>query len=136
MGQPENSGNVDKVLRRFDEQHSKYKFMEYNLLSKRRRLKAQIPDLSRSLDMIKKLKDQKEEMETEFVLSEQVYIKAAIPPTQTVGLWLGANVMLEYSLGDAEELLTNNIAAATRNLGCVEHDLDFLRYVIFFMEIS
>jgi len=127
MALPENAGNVDKVLRRLDEQHSKYKFMEYNLLSKRRRLKTQIPDLSRSLNMIHKLQAQKEEMETEFLLSDQVYIKAVVPPTQTVCLWLGANVMLEYTLGDAEKLLTSNIAAATRNLGYVEHDLDFLR---------
>ncbi|GLV31821.1 merry-go-round [Carabus blaptoides fortunei] len=127
MALPENAGNVDKVLRRLDEQHSKYKFMEYTLVSKRRRLRAQIPDLSRSLDMIRKLQTQKDEMETEFLLSEQVYVKAVVPPTDSVCLWLGANVMLEYTLEDAEKLLSSNIVAATRDLGCVEHDLDFLR---------
>ena len=49
-------------------------------------------------------------------------------PTKTVYLWLGANVMLEYSLEDAENLLTTNMATAKKNLSCVEHDLDFLRY--------
>lgn len=44
-------------------------------------------------------------------------------------LWLGANVMLEYTLEDAEKLLTSNMATAKKNLDCVEHDLDFLRYV-------
>lgn len=48
-------------------------------------------------------------------------------PTKTVYLWLGANVMLEYSLEDAENLLTTNMATAKKNLSCVEHDLDFLR---------
>lgn len=37
--------------------------------------------------------------------------------------------MLEYSLEDAEKLLTSNMATAKKNLSCVEHDLDFLRYV-------
>lgn len=37
--------------------------------------------------------------------------------------------MLEYSLEDAEKLLTSNMATAKKNLACVEHDLDFLRYV-------
>lgn len=129
MSRPENTGNVDKVLKRLDDQHAKYKFMEFNLLSKRRRLRSQIPDLKRSLSMIEKLETEKEEFETQFLLSDQVYAKAVIPPTSTVCLWLGANVMLEYSLDDAKELLQQNVTAANRNLGYVEHDLDFLRFV-------
>lgn len=75
MNLPENSGGVDKVLRQLDEQHGKYKFMEYTLNTKRRRLRQQIPDLARSLDVIEKLKTQKEEMETQFLLSDQVFLK-------------------------------------------------------------
>lgn len=37
MAQSENE-NADKVLKRLDEQHQKYKFMEFNLESKKRRL--------------------------------------------------------------------------------------------------
>lgn len=127
MIKPENSGNVDKALKRLDEQYSKYKFMEFNLLSKRKRLRSQIIDLKRSLLMIEKLQKQKEEFETEYLLSEQVFVKAVIAPTDTVCLWLGANVMLEYTLDDAEKLLTENIATATKNLNCIEHDVDFVR---------
>ncbi|XP_014219464.1 prefoldin subunit 3 [Copidosoma floridanum] len=130
MAKPENNGSVEKVLKWLDENHSKYKFMEYNLVNKRRRLREQIPDLENSLEMIKKLQDEKnnsQDMETRFVLSDQVYAKATITPTDRVCLWLGANVMLEYTLNDAQELLTKNIQAAKKNLGYVEHDLDFLR---------
>lgn len=102
--------------------------MEYNLVTKKKRLRSQIPDLKRSLVMIEKLQTQKEEFATEYLLSEQVFLKAVIPPTENVCLWLGANVMLEYSLADAKDLLSNNMKMATKNLGCVEHDLDFLRY--------
>ncbi|XP_018328210.1 prefoldin subunit 3 [Agrilus planipennis] len=127
MAKPEFAGVVDKALKKLDEQHCKYKFMEFNLLSKRKRLRSQIPDLKRSLSMIERLRIEKDEFETEFLLSEQVFAKAVVPPTNTVCLWLGANVMLEYSLDDAEKLLTDNIAAATKNLKQVEYDLDFLR---------
>nr|QBH72836.1 prefoldin subunit [Brunneria borealis] len=130
MALEENGGDVDKVLRRLDEQHSKYKFMEYNLASKRRRLKSQIPDLENSLNMIKLLQKQSgspKEIETQFLLSEQVYVKALVPPTDKVCLWLGANVMLEYPLEEAMNLLVKNIDTAKKNLGYVEHDLDFLR---------
>ncbi|XP_043685885.1 prefoldin subunit 3 [Vespula pensylvanica] len=129
MARPENE-SVNKVLQKLDENHMKYKFMEYNLVNKRRRLKAQIPDLERSLEMIEKLqieKDNSHDLETQFLLSEQVFAKATIPPTGKVCLWLGANVMLEYTLDDAQEMLTKNIEAAKKNLGYVEHDLDFVR---------
>lgn len=138
MAKPENE-SVDKVLRKFDESHGKYKFMEYNLVNKRRRLKAQIPDLERSLEMIEKLqieKNNSHDLETQFLLSEQVYAKAIIPPTDKVCLWLGANVMLEYTLDDAQEVLTKNIEAAKKNLGYVEHDLDFVRDQFTTMEVN
>ncbi|KAL6432295.1 hypothetical protein ACFW04_006734 [Cataglyphis niger] len=138
MAKPENE-SVDKVLRKFDESHGKYKFMEYNLINKRRRLKAQIPDLERSLEMIEKLqieKNNSHNLETQFLLSEQVYAKAIIPPTDKVCLWLGANVMLEYTLDDAQEVLTKNIEAAKKNLGYVEHDLDFVRDQFTTMEVN
>ncbi|KAF7283791.1 prefoldin subunit 3-like [Rhynchophorus ferrugineus] len=127
MARAENNGDADEVLKKLDSQHAKYKFMKYNLISKKKRLQNQVPELKRSLTMIEKLENQKDEFETQFLLSDQVFAKAKIPPTETVCLWLGANVMLEYSLEDAKKLLTQNITAAERNLGNVDHDLDFLR---------
>ncbi|KAL6267649.1 LOW QUALITY PROTEIN: prefoldin subunit 3 [Pogonomyrmex barbatus] len=135
MAKPENE-SVDKVLRKLDESHGKYKFMEFNLVNKRRRLKSQIPDLERSLEMIEKLQREKDGLETQFLLSEQVYAKAIIPPTDKVCLWLGANVMLEYTLDDAQEVLTKNIEAAKKNLAYVEHDLDFVRDQYTTMEVN
>ncbi|GAB0094981.1 Prefoldin subunit 3 [Sergentomyia squamirostris] len=127
MALSENDNNSDRVLRKLDEQHGKYKFMELNIFTKRRKLKTQIPDLARSLEMINVLRNQDGDMETQFLLSEQVFVKTSIPPTKTVCLWLGANVMLEYPLDEAEVLLKQNMEAAIVNLKCLEHDQDFLR---------
>ena len=41
----------------------------------------------------------------DFALSDQVFAKAKVPVTYTVNLWLGANVMLEYTLEDAKDIL-------------------------------
>ncbi|XP_076317424.1 prefoldin subunit 3-like isoform X1 [Tachypleus tridentatus] len=123
-------GNAEAVLKRFDEQHNKYKFMELNLLQKKRRLKKQIPDIKSSLDILRQLKSKQEateEMKTHFLLSDQVYVKAEVPPTDKVFLWLGANVMLEYTLSDAEALLSKNLQKASHNLLQLGEDLDFLR---------
>lgn len=129
MAQSENDNSADKVLRRLDEQHSKYKLMEYNISARRRKLKIQIPDLAKSLEMIDILREQTEDKETQFLLSEQVFLKTNIAPTKTVCLWLGANVMLEYPLDEAEVLLKQNMESAEQNLKCLEHDQDFLRYL-------
>lgn len=136
MAKPENSAGADKVLKQLDEQHNKYKFMEFNLVTKKRRLRLQIPDLNRSLEMVNLLKQQKEEMDTHFLLSEQVFVKAKVPPTETVCLWLGANVMLEYPLDEAEQLLQKSVETADKNLEQLEHDLDFLRDQITTTEVN
>ncbi|XP_064604579.1 prefoldin subunit 3-like [Liolophura sinensis] len=130
MKQSENNESTEGVLKRLDEQHSKYKFMEYNLNTKKSRLKTQLPDIKTSLDIVKHLqskKDSTEPLETRFLLSDQLYAKARIPPTEKVCLWLGANVMLEYNLDDAEKLLEKNYDAASRSLAQVEDDLGFIR---------
>lgn len=55
------------------------------------------------------LRKETEERETQFLLSDQVFIKTMVPPTKTVCLWLGASVMLEYPLDEAEVLLKQNM---------------------------
>lgn len=129
MAQDENDNNAEKVLQKLDEQHGKYKFMEFNLDARRRKLKQQIPDLRKSLEMIQVLREQTDDKETQFLLSEQVYVKTIVPPTKTVCLWLGANVMLEYPLDEAETLLKQNMKSAVSNLKSIEFDQDFLRLV-------
>lgn len=123
MSLPENDNQAEKVLKSLDEQHSKYKFMEMNMIARKRRLRQQLPDLQKSLEMIKILQEQEDdELETNVLLSEQVFVKSVIPKTKTVCLWLGANVMLEYPLDEAEELLKSNVDSANQNLRCLEHD--------------
>jgi len=127
MEKSENS-SVEDVLKRLDEQHSKYKFFEYNLITKRKRLQSQLPDLENTLEMIKTMKVHKgQQLKIDFLLSDDVYAKAHIQGTDNVCLWLGANVMLEYNLDDATELISRNIQLATDNMRQIDEDLDFLR---------
>uniref|UniRef100_T1H5Q7 Prefoldin subunit 3 n=1 Tax=Megaselia scalaris TaxID=36166 RepID=T1H5Q7_MEGSC len=136
MSQSENENNWEKTLQKLDEQHGKYKFMEFNLEARKRKLKQQIPDLERSLQMIEILREQKEDKDTQFLLSNQIFCKTTIPPTKTVCLWLGANVMLEYPLDEAEGLLKANMESAVANLKVVEHDKDFLRDQVTTTEVN
>ncbi|XP_059383951.1 prefoldin subunit 3 [Carassius carassius] len=129
MKQPGND-TADAVLRKLDEQYQKYKYMELNLAQKKLRLKSQIPQIKQTLEILRhmqKKKDTTDLMETHFLLADNVYCKASVPPTDKVCLWLGANVMLEYDIDEAQALLEKNLATASRNLDSLEEDLDFLR---------
>lgn len=129
MKQPGNE-TADTVLKKLDEQYQKYKFMELNLAQKKRRLKGQIPEIKQTLEILKYMQKKKEStnsMETRFLLADNLYCKASVPPTDKVCLWLGANVMLEYDIDEAQALLEKNLSTATKNLDSLEEDLDFLR---------
>ena len=53
------------------------------------------------------------EVETNFLVSDNIWAKAKVPNnTGKVGLWLGANVMVEYGYDDALQLLGKNLANA------------------------
>ena len=43
----------------------------------------------------------------DFSLSQQIYAKAKVKDVTSVGLWLGADVMLDYPLEEAKELLVS-----------------------------
>ncbi|CAL8241401.1 unnamed protein product [Merluccius merluccius] len=129
MKLPENE-SADAVLRKLDEQYQKYKYMEVNLAQKKLRLKSQIPQIKQTLEILRhmqKKKETTEPMQTHFLLADNVYCKASVPPTDKVCLWLGANVMLEYDIDEAQALLEKNLTTASRNLDSLEEDLDFLR---------
>ncbi|KAH9525020.1 Prefoldin subunit 3 [Bulinus truncatus] len=138
MKKPEND-TAESVLKRQEELHNKFKFMEYNLNMKKSRLKNQIPDIKSSLDIVKHLmikKDNTEPMNTSFLLSDNVYAKAVIPPTDNVCLWLGANVMLEYGICEADDVLMKNLEAAKKSLVQVEDDLLYIRDQMTTLEVN
>jgi len=58
------------------------------------RLKNQIQELDKSLEMLevlKKRKNENNEITNHFRLADHVYIKAKIPPVEKIGLWLGVS---------------------------------------------
>jgi hypothetical protein len=74
--------------------------------------------------MVRLLKDkhasddeEKRQLETNFLISDNIWAKAKIRnDTGRVGLWLGANVMVEYNFDEALVLLENNLANAILRL--------------------
>ncbi|KAK9727365.1 hypothetical protein K7432_001898 [Basidiobolus ranarum] len=130
---------TEVTLRKFQEAVSKYKFMEVNLLQKKKSLEMKIPELKKTLDVIELLlekKDSDEPLETQFELHETLYANAKIPITDKVNLWLGANVMLEYSVEEAQELISSKLITAKSSLEQANEDALFLRDQITTMEVN
>ncbi|KAK2014409.1 prefoldin subunit [Colletotrichum eremochloae] len=131
--------DVEPTMRNFQEMISKYQFMELNLQKRMAGLKDKIPDIQKTLDSVRFLKlrhSDDEPIETTFELNDTLYSKAKIPPTEEVYIWLGANVMLSYPIGEAETLLESKLSTAKTSLSNCEEDLDFLREQITTMEVA
>ncbi|ORX46284.1 Prefoldin, subunit 3 [Hesseltinella vesiculosa] len=130
---------VEVVLKKFQEAISKYKFMEVNLLQRRKVLEEKIPEIEKTVAMVKLLvekQDNAEPLHTDFELNDTLYAQAKIEPSGTVYLWLGANVMLEYKFEEAIDLLTSKLDTAQGSLKNTIEDLAFLRDQITTMEVN
>lgn len=109
--------------------------MEMNTQRRSVGLKEKIPDIQKTLEMVKFLKirrnkdDTEELLETNFELNDTLYARATVSKqdTEEVYLWLGANVMLAYPIDEAETMLTEKLRAAESSLSNCEEDLEFLR---------
>ena len=62
------------------------------------------------------------------MVSDNIWAKAKIPnDSGRVGLWLGANVMVEYTYQEAIVLLNKNLKNAEDKLKEADDDIDFLK---------
>ena len=100
--------SAETLIGAFSELFSKFKAYETNLGNKRLNYQQKIPEIDKTLSLVKHLKkkrDDGEEIVTQYNLSDTIYAKARLDTDGTVNLWLGANVMLQYTYEEAIELL-------------------------------
>ena len=117
---------IDAALQSLQTMHGKLKLMEAALIEQKKRCKSQLPDLESSLAAVRMLISKRDAaaeagadgdaaaFTTFFNLSEQVYAPARIVPEGRCCVWLGANVMVEYSYAEAEAMLSTMLEAAQR----------------------
>ena len=74
---------------------------------------------------------------TRYNLADTIYSKAEVDCSQgIVNLWLGANVMLEYTYDEALELLKGKQEVAKKDYKEVTEDLTFTRNQIITSEVN
>jgi len=100
------------------------------MVSNRQRMQAKQPEIARSLAAVRRLKKARadsETLDTTFSLSDNVLARADVPPTESVYLWLGVGVMVEYSLDEAEETLQTNLTEVKAKEKVYDEDLRLVR---------
>ncbi|VDL94492.1 unnamed protein product [Schistocephalus solidus] len=127
---------IREALQSLDELYQKYKLMEQAYLQRKLRLLQQLPDIVKTLDVVKHLEEKNKNFDVTFEVSEQLFARAHIDQADKVGVWLGANVMLEYNLEEAKEILLSNISAAEVSMADVEETLNYLKEQTTTVEVS
>ena len=104
----DSTAKLDSTLDIMQKLLQQYKFMEKNLANNLQSYKDKCPTIARALAAVKHLIAQKEaekKVDLHFNLANNVYAEAEVKADGRVALWLGVNVMLEYSYEEALELL-------------------------------
>ena len=70
-----------------------------------------------------------------FELGDNVYAQARIGHVDSVSLWLGANVMLEYPLDEVDSLLREKYGTTLSNISDLATDIAFCREQITTTEV-
>ncbi|KAF6745616.1 prefoldin subunit [Ephemerocybe angulata] len=152
--------DIETTLRAFQDAIAKYRYMEANLTQKRASLEEKIPDIRKTLDVVEYLQDRREgkskssddddddlddeeedssnpePITTTYELNDTLYAEAQLEESDSVYLWLGANVMLSYKLPQAQSLLNTRLEGAELNLKNTIEDLEFLREQLTIMEVN
>lgn len=125
---------AQNVIDKLSSLSQKYRLYETKLVKQKQTLEQKIPDVRRALKAVmavearNKRDDAAEKpLEASFELSDGLFVRAVVPKTTTVCLWLGANVMVEYTFEEAVKLLQNNLRAAENNLKETKVNLSYLR---------
>jgi prefoldin subunit 5 len=126
------SNTAEDVLKCLHELHGKYQYMQQQYLGTKSSTKQKLPDIQSAHAAVKHIQHQRaanEVVSAQFLLSDNVYVDAEIPPESSdrVALWLGASVMMEYSLEEAEALLSKNDKSAKDALKNHDEALMLLR---------
>ena len=124
----------------YSDLYSKFKAYEQQLEQKKGTYQEKLPEIEKSITLVQHLKTKKdadEKVVTRYNLADTIYSKAEVDCSQgIVNLWLGANVMLEYTYDEALELLKGKQEVAKKDYKEVTEDLTFTRNQIITSEVN
>ncbi|KAL7074146.1 hypothetical protein ACQ4LE_006862 [Meloidogyne hapla] len=131
---------LDDVQEEERDNFRRYKLLETSALQQKAKIDESILDYQKSIDSLKMLVEQKEKKSNSvlvtYKLDENLFSNAVIDEMDRVCIWLGANVMVEYKLEEAQSLLTKHLANIEQTNEETDEELDFLRDQITTTEVN
>lgn len=133
------------VFDKFQERLAMYRYMQDSKTANIKQLQTRVPEIENTLKVCQRLKskvvDKHEEVELQYQLNDTLYTTAVVDRPLgdedfKVGLWLGADIMLEYPLDEAIELLNSRLEDSKASLQASIEDSEFLRENITTMEVN
>ena len=119
----------EKLISYINQYLNKYKFMEAQIVKNNEGLNVKIPDIEKCLETIEYLekKDKEKPVNIDYMVSNNLWAKAEVNVPESVFLWLGANVMCEYKMDEAKNLLNQNLLNAKNQIKKNNTDLEFIK---------
>lgn len=130
----------ERILEDLNSYLNKYKYMEANILKHNEGVKLKIPDMEKAIEVIEYMAKKKDEsqdaLKVDYMVSNNLWAKAEVEIPDNLFLWLGADIMCEYTQKEAKTLLNENKEKALAQLKNNEADLDFVKDQITVCEVN
>ncbi len=135
-----NKYGAEQLVEELNVFYNKYKYMEAQTQKHSDSIKLKIPDIEKAIESVQFIKDEYEkqvkDISLDFMVAHNLWAKAEVPVTPTVCLWLGAEVLCEYSHDEALALLSKNLGNARNTLKVNEETIDYVRDQITTCEVN
>ncbi|KAL7715804.1 Prefoldin subunit 3 [Entamoeba marina] len=128
-------GGIEQAVKSFEDTYKNLKFFENVVEQRKESMANKIAETESTLKYVNLLESKTDSsVETKFEISSGLYLPVKINKPKTVNLWIGANVMLEYSFEDAKTMLNENLSKARENISKLDIDTEHLTNEIKKME--
>ena len=133
-----NKYTAEKLISYLNQYLNKYRYMNAQITKANEAVESKIPDIEKCLETIdyfeKKEKDKM--LKVDYMVSNNLWAKAEVKVPDSVFLWLGANIMCEYKMDEAKNLLNQNLNNAKVQVKKNVEDLEFTKDQITVCEVN
>lgn len=95
-----------------------------------------LPNLHSTLTALDFVEEKGEDCLFHHQIVDGVYAKARITNNKKVALFIGASMLVEYSIEEAQDLITSNISDIEKQITDLEHNLEVLKENMTVIEVS
>uniref|UniRef100_A0A7S3Q0Q6 Prefoldin subunit 3 n=1 Tax=Chaetoceros debilis TaxID=122233 RepID=A0A7S3Q0Q6_9STRA len=138
--------SAELMIGAYSDLFGKLKTLEESLAQRALLIQSKIPEIEKSLKLVTFLKNKEDsgsgdgdstKITTRYNLADMLHAKAEIDTASgIVNLWLGANVMLEYTYQEAVDLLQTKDTKAKKDLTHTKEDLAAVRNQVITSEVN